>query len=94
LDKEETIKLLKNHFNSDNVNKIMSLEKNTKYMKTQLEIIAKTKPYRIAYALHRFSQEFLKGDKKEFLKWIYGKITKKDSGSEFRYNPLMELVKK
>ena len=66
-------------------------------MKAQLKLIANTKPYRIAYALRRFSQEFLKGDnknKKDFLKWIYHKITKKDSESDYKYNPLMELVKK
>jgi hypothetical protein len=76
---------------------VICLQKKQVYMKKQLEIFANTKPYRIAYMLRRFSHEFLKGnmnDKKDFLKWSYCKLTKKESGLEFRYNPLMELVKK
>ena len=97
LNKKETLKLIKNHFKQDNLDKIKSLEKNSNHMKAQLKLIANTKPYRIAYALRRFSQEFLKGDnksKKDFLKWIYHKITKKDYESDHKYNPIMEIVKK
>lgn len=77
--------------------KYTSLKKNSQYTKKQMKNIANTKPYRIAYVLHRFSHEFLKGntdDKMSFLKWIYCKMTKKESKMDFRYNPIMSLVKK
>ena len=79
------------------VSKIKTLDNNIIYINQNLEIIANTKPYRIAYTLCRFSIEFLRGnknDKKEFLKWIFSKFTKKESGLEFKYNPIMELIKK
>lgn len=74
-----------------------SLEQDLNYLKYQMEIVANTKPYRIAYLLRRFSLEFVNGgtdDKKDFLKWSYSKLTKKESGTEYRYNPLIQLVKK
>jgi ubiquinone/menaquinone biosynthesis C-methylase UbiE len=86
------IKILKK-----NNNKIKILEKNDSHIKKQLKIIANTKPYRLAYALRRFSHEFLKGDlkeKKNFLKWIYCKLARKKCGLEYKYNPLIGLVKK
>lgn len=80
-----------------NVNKLKVLEKNASHTKKQLMIIANTKPYRLAYALRRFSHEFLNGnitEKKNFLKWIYCKLTRKKCGLEYRYNPIIRLVKK
>lgn len=80
-----------------NIAKIRILEENAIYTKKQLILIANTRPYRIAYFLRRFSHEFWKGDiknKKDFLKWIYCKLAKKDCGLESKYNPLIELVKK
>jgi len=94
LDKIETIRIIENHFKKKEGFKS---HENLEYIKKQLENIAKTKPYRIAYILRRFSHEFIKGnknDKKEFLKWIYCNLTKKPSKSGFKYNPLMELVTK
>jgi hypothetical protein len=80
---------------SHNISKQLEiLKKDSMDTKNQLEIIASTRPYRLAYLLRRFSHEFMNGNKKDFLKWIYCKLTKKKSGLEFRYNPLMELVKK
>ncbi len=79
------------------ISKIKALKNNRIYINKNLEIIANTKPYRIAYTLRRFSIEFLRGnknDKKEFLKWIFSKLTRKESGLEFKYNPIMELIKK
>ena len=79
------------------ISKLKSLEEDSKYIKTHLKIIANTRPYRIAYFLRRFSHEFLKGgktNKKNFLKWIWCKFTKKTCGLEFRYNPILELIKK
>lgn len=94
LDKTETIQIVEKHFNTkDTIKSHRKLE----YTKKQLENIAKTKPYRLAYILRRFSQEFIRGnqnDKKEFLKWIYFKITKKPSHYPSKHNPLIELVKK
>lgn len=124
LDKQETIKLIKNHFNENNESlikhQIYSLRnqlnakendiiiKKEKYEKLkcryelleedlirnskQLKKIANTKPYRFAYLLRRFSHEFLMGDmsnKKCFLRWLFCKLIKKESGLEFRYNPLI-----
>ena len=125
---QETIKMIKNHFNRNEEstirnqnyllkkelkakeNSIISTRENYEKLnnqfeilerdlidtKKQLEIIANTKPYRIAYFLHRCSHELLKGDmnnKKDFLRWIFCKLIKKESGLEFKYNPLMKLVK-
>ena len=77
-------------------NIIKDIEKDSKTLKTKIQAIANTKSYRIAYALRRFSHEFLKGDKKdkkEFLKWIYFKMLRKESGLEFKYNYIMNLAK-
>lgn len=73
------------------------LERDSRDMKKKLKIIANTKPYRIAYFLRRFSHEFLKGNKtnkKDFLRWTFYKLTKKESGLNFKYNPIIKLVKK
>ena len=99
LNKEETIKMIKNHFNNhdNSIIKTKKYKDENNELKNQLEIIANTRPYRIAYTLRRFSHEFLNGnktDRKNFLKWIYCKLMKKESGLEFMYNPLLELVKK
>lgn len=123
-DTQETIKLIKNHFNENNrslinnqiyslrnqlvakENNIITINKNYKELKYQFELlekdiinnrkqlkkIANTKPYRFAYFLRRFSHEFLKGDmnnKKGFLRWLFYKLIKKESGLEFRFNPLI-----
>jgi len=61
--KEELIRLKNEQTN--NISKIKSLEKDSVDMRNQLRIIANTKPYRIAYALGRFSHEFLKGNFKD-----------------------------
>ena len=110
LDSNETIKLIKNHFkpdvsemechqlkNEEYENKIKSLEKDSKSLKKQLEIIANTNSYKLAYTLNKISQELLKGnknDKKTFLKWIYNKLMNREYEQNFEYNPLMELAKK
>jgi len=71
--------------------------KDKKIIRKELESLANTKPYRVAYFMRRFSHEFLKGDKKDrkdFLRWICCKILRKESGLESKYNYLMELAKK
>ncbi|ADZ09162.1 hypothetical protein Metbo_0913 [Methanobacterium lacus] len=109
LDKEKTVKLIKNHFNLQNEcltqNKnvietyettIKSLEDDLNDINMQLKIIAKTKSFRIAYLLHRIHNQFIKGnnkDKKEFLDWMYNKFTKKNSKQPTKYNPLNNLIK-
>ena len=94
-DMDKTISLIKNHFQDDE--KVQRDSINSMKTKRQLEIIAHTRSYRFAYFLYRFNHEFLKGkssEKKNFLRWIYNKLTRKESGLEYKYNPLMELVKK
>lgn len=96
-DTEETINIIKNHFRTSKSNQLEILETNLMDRNNQLKSIANTLPYRIAYFLHRFSYEFLKGNvtnKKNFLKWICCKLIKKESGLEFKHNPLIGLVKK
>jgi chromosome segregation ATPase len=74
---------------------IRELEEDIQIMKKQVENIANTKPYRIAYLLRRFILEFIKGniqDKKNFIKWLLNRSPRKET--EHKYNPLMEIAKK
>ena len=98
-DKEKSISMIKNHFKTDAFeidcqrlinmkyeNKIKSLEKDSKIMKTQLDLITNTNSYKFAYFLNKISQELLKGnknDKKNFLKGIYNKLTKRKYEQNF-----------
>ncbi|MDD1774183.1 MAG: hypothetical protein LUQ24_01485 [Methanobacterium sp.] len=74
---------------------IRELEEDIQIMKKQVENIANTKPYRIAYLLRRFTLEFKKGntqDKKNFIKWLLNRSPGREV--EHKYNPLMEIAKK
>lgn len=92
------LKIIEN-LNSEHINDlstIKSLENDLSHIKTKLQEILKTKPYRFAYFLHRFSYEFVKGNKNnktDFLIWILHKITGKKSDNDLNYNPIMELIK-
>ncbi len=79
------------------ISQIRSLEEESEITKIELENIANTKPYRIAYLLRRFSLEFKNGnidDKKSFINWLYCKLARKENKSKHKYNPLWELAKK
>ena len=79
-----------------NITAIKSLENDLNGIRTELKKIINTKPYRFAYFLHRFSYEFVKGNrtnKSNFLRWSLSRITGKKSGSEIKYNPLGKLIK-
>ena len=63
----------------------------------QILNMANAKPYRLAYFMHRFKFEFLKGNassKKNFVKWLSCKVLKKQSKSNKKFNPLLNLAKK
>jgi len=90
-DSERTITLLKNHFREYKLTTRDSLK-----IKKELLTIANTRSYRMAYFLHRFNQEFLKGngERKDFLRWFANKLVGRKSGLEYKYNPLLGLVNK
>lgn len=79
-----------------NITTIKSLENDLNQIKTELKKILNTKPYRFAYFLHRFSYEFVKGNKTnktDFLRWSLTQISGKKSDTESKYNPLGKLIK-
>ncbi len=91
-DSDKTITLLKNHFKEYKLTTRETLK-----VKKELLSIANTRSYRMAYFLHRFNHEFLKGkngERKDFLRWLANKLVGKKSGLEYKHNPLLGLVYK
>jgi SAM-dependent methyltransferase len=79
------------------ISEIEKINNDSLKIKNELEKIFNTRPYRLAYLIRRFSLEFRKGnweEKKNFIKWIYLKLLRKDSDIEHTYNPLFEIIRR
>ena len=78
-------------------NQTKSVNQQLNSFKKELRKIANTKPYRLAYFIHRFKFEFLIGNnqnKRSFINWLFKKIVRRPNDRDYTLNPLVGLVKR
>lgn len=63
-------------------------------VKEQIQKVANTRPYRLAYFIRRTKFQFLKGskiDKAKFINWMFSKLKRKQAKPDSEYNPLFSI---